>query len=379
MAVPPPTPTPNLETMVELAKAGVVRIETNTGSGTGVIFETTGDGRAYVLTNYHVVDGGNRIEVQVGEGSNYAATIKGYDAVKDLAVLEICCSRFRSLPFTDATSVKAGSEVVAIGYPLGLFGSATVTRGIVSAIRYDSGHRAWVIQTDAPINPGNSGGPLLSPSGEIVGINTYNINWSLSGTPVEGLGFAISEQTIRGILPGLKLGTRVGLPTPLPTATPWPTPTPASVRWRTYNNHSNHYQISVPWDWTIQDSDKDDVTFSEPQEFALFNLFFPDWYVSSAVGELDDWISRQEQEESPVVFEVLEKDSTRDSDGAQSAYVRYRYQSELKYCVDIIEEILFVTPGQTRSVLWIESKVCEHSYQDFQPILNQIFDSLGAP
>ena len=86
--------------------------------------------------------------------------------------LEICCSRFHSLAFKNAATLNSGSEVVAIGYPLGLSGAATVTRGIVSAVRYDSRHQAWVIQTDAPINPGNSGGPLLSSSGGVVGINT---------------------------------------------------------------------------------------------------------------------------------------------------------------------------------------------------------------
>ena len=223
---PTPSPTPSLEAMVEQAKVGVVRINTDSGNGTGVIFETTGNGRAFVLTNYHVIKGGHRIEVQVSDGTGYSATLRGYDAYKDLAVLEVCCSRFRSLPFKDATTLKSGSEVVAIGYPLGLFGSATVTRGIVSAVRYDSTHRAWVIQTDASINPGNSGGPLLSAAGEVVGINTYTFDWSDSGRPVDGVGFAISEQSIRGVLQGLKLGSTVSLPTPTATARPTPTPTP---------------------------------------------------------------------------------------------------------------------------------------------------------
>ena len=230
----------------------MVRINTNSGNGTGVIFETTGNGRAFVLTNYHVVDEAHRIEVQISDGTGYSATLRGYDAYKDLAVLEICCSRFRSLPFKDATTLKSGSEVVAIGYPLGLFGSATVTRGIVSAVRYDSSHKSWVIQTDAPINPGNSGGPLLASSGEIVGINTFSVDWSSSGRPIDGVGFAISEQSIRGVLQGLKSGSRVSFPTPTATPwptstpTPWPTPTRALVTWRTYNNPIYCYSITVP-------------------------------------------------------------------------------------------------------------------------------------
>ena len=350
----------------------MVRIETDQGSGTGVIFETTGSGIGYVLTNYHVIDGATLIEVQVKDGTGYSATLRGYDAIKDLAVLEICCGRFRSLPFKDATTLRSGSEVIAIGYPLGFFGSATVTRGIVSAVRYDSLHKAWVIQTDAPINPGNSGGPLLSATGEVVGINTYTHDWSSAGNPVDGVGFAISEHTIRGIIDGLKLGTRVGPPTPTPT------PTPVQVRWRTYTNRSYGYTISVPSDWSINDSEKDNVTFTAPRVFAEFTLFFPDWFISSARNELDSWMSRREREEEPEVFEVLERKDSQAADGTQTAYIRYRFQSETKYCIDEVQEILAISTGQRQSAIWIESKVCEHSYQDLQPVLDEILNSLDT-
>ncbi len=364
---------------MEQAKSGVVRINTDSGNGTGVIFETTGNGRAFVLTNYHVVEAAYRIEVQISDGSGYSATLRGYDAYKDLAVLEICCSRFRSLPFKDATTLKAGSEVVAIGYPLGLFGSATVTRGIVSAVRYDTRHQAWVIQTDAPINPGNSGGPLLSAAGDVVGINTYTFDWSDSGRPVDGLGFAISEQTIRGVLQNMKLGSKVDLPRPTATHIPVPTPTPVPIRWRTYTNWEYNYTVKVPNDWTIDDGDRDSVGFSQRDEFAYFNVFVPDWFIISATSELDDWLSRQQLDENPVVYEVLEKDDSQLANGTQTAYVRYRYQSESKYCIDVVEEILVVSSGSRQKSLWLKSRVCEHSYQEFQPILDQIRDSLGTP
>ena len=377
---PTPSPTPNLATMVEQAKAGVVRIETSQGNGTGVIFETTGEGRGYVLTNYHVVDGSGRIQVQLSEGSEYPASLKGYDAVKDLAVLEICCSRFRSLPFLDATTIKSGSEVIAIGYPLGLFGSATVTRGIVSAVRYDPSHRAWVIQTDAPINPGNSGGPLLSSLGEVVGINTYNINWSFSGTPVEGLGFAISEQTIRGILQDLKLGSRVNLPVPAATPTPWTTPsqTPVQAGWKAYTNHSYSYSIDIPRNWKIDDTEKDFVLFDSPDDYAYASVYFPDWHISSASQELDDWLQRREEDNNPVLFQVLERDSERESDGTLKAYVRYRYQGESQYCVELIEEHLLVSPGSSQVAIWLEFSSCEHALDEYGPILESILSSLKA-
>ena len=193
-------PTPDLATMVEQVQSGVVRIDTTDVTGTGLIFETASDGSAYVLTNYHVIEGASQIRVRVNDLEQYTATLLGYDAIRDLAVLEICCARFNPVPFTDATEVRPGSEVFAIGYSLGLSGTATVTRGIVSAQRYDPDYAAWVIQTDAPINPGNSGGPLLTRSGHAIGINTFAFSVTPTGKPVEGVGFAISERTIRGML-----------------------------------------------------------------------------------------------------------------------------------------------------------------------------------
>ena len=357
---------------------GVVRIETNSGNGTGVIFETTGDGKAYVLTNYHVVEGFGRINVKTNNGNNYPATLKGYDAYKDLAVLETCCSRFRSLPFADATAIRSGSEVIAIGYPLGFTGAATVTRGIVSAVRYDSELQAWVIQTDASINPGNSGGPLLTLQGDIAGINTYTHDWSSTGRPVDGVGFAVSEQTIRDVLQDLKLGRKVGIPTPTATPTPMPTSTTVPVRWRTYTNNFHRFSVDFPWDWKLDDSESDFVSISEPSDFAFFQVFVPDWYIISANEELHDWLGRQQRDENPVVYELLESDTHRDTEGVQTAYARYRYQSELKYCVDVVEEVLVVSAGARQAALWIESRVCEHSYQEFQPVINAIFESFKA-
>ena len=356
---------------MELAKTGVVRIETSMGSGTGFIFETTTRGGAYVLTNYHVIEAANRVNVRVNDAINYRAAILGYDAYQDLAVLEICCGSFRFMEFSDSGEIKAGTEVIAIGYPLDISDSATVTRGIVSAVRYDNEYRSWVIQTDAPINYGNSGGPLLLPTGEVIGVNTFIYEREVS--QAEGLGFAIAEQSIKGSLSQLKQGTRIAFPTPTPRPT-----TPAQAQWRTYTNHSNGYRIDVPWDWEIDDSDVDNVSFYHSEFYATFNIFFPDWYISSATKELDDWISRQERDDNPVVLEVLERDSSQDSDGVQTAYVRYRHQSELKYCVDVIEEILTVTSGRMPVAIWIESKTCDHSYYDYQPILDRMYDSLEA-
>ena len=212
--------------MVKQIRPAVVRIQTSSSSGSGVIFETQGQ-TGYIITNHHVVEGAAQVNVIVNDSTTYRGSVLGTDSVRDLAVVSICCGSFLALPFGNVATLQPGDEVVAIGYPLGLPGEATVTRGIVSAIRYDAGHLSDVIQTDAAINPGNSGGPMVSTSGEILGINTFRREKTDSGRPVEGLGFAISEQTVQEQIPVLRAGT------PMPT--PIPTPIPTSLPDQTYD------------------------------------------------------------------------------------------------------------------------------------------------
>ena len=231
-ATPTPTPTPtpiptkapavSLSVMVKEVRPAVVRIQTRSGSGSGVIFDTQGQ-TGYVITNHHVLEGQVRVSVKVNDSVSYSGSVLGTDSVRDLAVVTICCGDFQTLPFGDATALQPGDEVVAIGYPLGLPGEATITRGIVSAMRYDPTHRIYMIQTDAAVNPGNSGGPLLSMSGRILGINTSKI----SEIGVEGVGFAISEQTVQQHVPTLKAGPAT--PTPMPTRHPTTTPRPGQT------------------------------------------------------------------------------------------------------------------------------------------------------
>ena len=222
-ATPTPRPTPtkdpaaSLSVTVKQVRPAVVRIQTSSVFGFGVIFETQGQ-TGYVVTNHHVVEGEVQVSVIVNDSTTYSGSVLGTDSVRDLAVVSICCARFQALPFGNAAALQPGNEVVAIGYALGLPGEATVTRGIVSAVRYDSTHRSDVIQTDAAINPGNSGGPMLSLSGEILGINTFRYDESQSGRPTEGLGFAISGTTVQQQIPTLLAGA----PAPTPTPTPPP-------------------------------------------------------------------------------------------------------------------------------------------------------------
>ena len=230
-ATPTPTPTPRptptkdpaaaLSAMVKQVRPAVVRIQTSSGAGSGVIFETQGQ-TGYIVTNHHVVEGDVQVTVIVNDSTTYSGSVLGTDSARDLAVVSICCGSFQTLPFGNAATLQPGDEVVAIGYALGLPGEATVSLGIVSAVRYDSAFRSDVIQTDAAINPGNSGGPMLSLSGEILGINTFRYDESQSGRPTEGLGFAISGTTVQRQISTLPVGT----PAPTPTLTRRPTAMP---------------------------------------------------------------------------------------------------------------------------------------------------------
>ncbi len=257
---PQPTPTPSIAQMVERVKSGVVRIETAGGGGSGFVFETTaGDGSALVLTNYHVIEGYASVDVTVGDAVTYAGWVQGVDPRRDLAVVRICCGNFTALEFGDARDLGVGSEVVAVGYPLGLAGSATVTKGIVSANRFDDFDSRWEIQTDASINPGNSGGPLLAADGEVIGINTYIVRSYAGQQVVEGLGFAVSEVTVRERLPQLKAGRYVVTP----TATPEPEPT-RRVDWRRYEHPTWGYAFTAPRDWEIEvDEDTNVLVWGE--------------------------------------------------------------------------------------------------------------------
>jgi len=232
-------------------------------AGSGVIFEVDVSARtALILTNHHVIEEARRIQVLVNDSTTYTAVIVGADPLRDLAVLRICCSiDFRAVPFGDATQLKTGTEVVAIGYPLSLGsellapGSGpTVTRGIVSAIRDDTLFGRRVIQTDAPINSGNSGGPLLTPSGEIVGINTFSLDPVFFGiTSIEGFGFAVSEETISPLLPDLLAGSQITTPE-----------TPLGVTETPFTNDTYWYTLQVPRGWTIDYSDPGGVVLWNP-------------------------------------------------------------------------------------------------------------------
>ena len=164
--------------------------------GSGVIVTNEG----HIITNNHVVDEVDEIEVQLSDGRTKKARLVGADAQVDLAVLKVDEPGLKPLKLADSDSVQAGDFVLAIGNPFGF--EETVTDGIISSKGRPNRADAFgeLLQTDAAINPGNSGGPLINLRGEVVGINTAII--SRSGGS-QGIGFAIPSNTVRTALESL--------------------------------------------------------------------------------------------------------------------------------------------------------------------------------
>jgi serine protease Do len=178
-------------------------------AGTGFIIDKSG----LILTNNHVVEGASRIKVSLygeDDGLEYDAKIIGRDPLTDSALIELTDKPDHELPaiaFGDSSQMQPGDWVMAIGNPFNL--AHTVSVGVISAkerpFQVAESRFAQVLQTDAAINPGNSGGPLLNVRGEVVGINTAIIADGRQSGNI-GIGFAIPSNTVRDLLPQLRLG-----------------------------------------------------------------------------------------------------------------------------------------------------------------------------
>ena len=192
---------------------GVVAINTTTSQGSGFVFDSNG----HILTNQHVVDGSNEVEISFSSGYKAYGTVIGSDADADIAVVKVDApaDQIHPLAIGNSAALQVGQPVVAIGNPFGLNG--TMTLGIVSGLgRTQFAHAspeggffstADIIQTDAAINPGNSGGPLFNMNGEVVGVNqsirTDNVDEITGNAVNSGVAFSISINLAKRVAEGL--------------------------------------------------------------------------------------------------------------------------------------------------------------------------------
>lgn len=190
------------DTVVGIANLQTVRFwnqrgTQEAGTGSGVIYKKEG-GKAFIVTNHHVVEGASELEVTLANGTKIPALLRGSDIWTDLAVIEVDGSEIDKVAeFGSSDALKIGEPVIAIGNPLGAIFSGSVTQGIISGLERtipvdinNDGIVDWnaeVLQTDAAINPGNSGGALVNLAGQVIGINSMKI----AEQAVEGIGLSI--------------------------------------------------------------------------------------------------------------------------------------------------------------------------------------------
>jgi len=181
---------------IQTAQGGV--FGSTSGTGSGVIYHADG----WILTNRHVVEDADSLQVRLNDGRSFEATIYGIDTLTDLAIIKVDGTGLPTAPIGTSSGLEPGQLAIAIGNPLGY--ENTVTTGIVSGLgRQITASDATqssaetlrnLIQTDAAINPGNSGGPLVNSAGEVIGINTA------VSTTAQGLGFAIPIDVAKPIM-----------------------------------------------------------------------------------------------------------------------------------------------------------------------------------
>lgn len=204
----------NIESSDELAVAG---------EGSGVIYKKDGN-TAYIVTNTHVINNAEKIDILLASGEKVAGELVGSDTYSDIAVIKIDADKVTAVAeFADSDTIKVGETAIAIGSPLGSVYANTVTQGIISSLsrtvtsQSEDGQTISTnaIQTDTAINPGNSGGPLINIQGQVIGITSSKITSSSltnSGVSVEGMGFAIPSNDAVAIINQLEKDGKVSRP-----------------------------------------------------------------------------------------------------------------------------------------------------------------------
>ncbi len=320
---------PSLSDIVESVETGLVQIITPDSSGSG--FAVSNDG--LIVTNAHVVEEHEFVTIRSVSGWSYSGVVRGKDDDLDLAVVKIApLGHIKAIPLGDASEIRPGDPVIAMGFPLSdqLGEGYTVTTGIISSLRkVDSVEQ---IQTDAAVNPGSSGGPLVNSAGEVIGVNTVTFQ------EYAGISFAISVDEVKNHLVVLSAGQD--------------DPASADVKFEDYRNEGCHYSLRVPSVWEIGSEDagcrislgryKDDdrVGIVNVWEYPLNDGEtlddFSAWWNTSLVERSSQWnnFTQISSGKSPVEIDGHQQDSF---------VIKYRWQETVDHCVSFATDTIMVS------------------------------------
>ena len=362
-----PTPTPTLAQMVEGIAPGLVYIETSTGSGSGFIIDADG----LVVTNAHVVERFDSVNVALADGSEYRGSVLGVDEIADLALLRLQSPRrFDAMQLGNSDGIQVGDDVIALGFPLRyeLGNSPTVTRGIISSKRLANGVEE--LQTDAAINPGNSGGPLVDRHGSVIGVNYAELPLS-DGNPVDNIGFSVAINELKSRMAALANGDNTLLPTPTPGV------------WTEYRNEDFGYAIDIAPGWRLDEETADGgASFWNEDRTAYLEAFIYDLAADVSLTEFAEYVrddlTELAQADAWDVFEITDFVGVQRA-GDQYYWLEYRWRSSDEYCVSRdVELIILSSRYPTKPYGFnIVGGVCEHSYDYYGEQVNDMVGSLS--
>lgn len=370
---PTPTPTPagptalSNQELVRLIKPalGQITVQTSDGIGTGTGFVVRASG--LMVTNRHVVDDAETVTVEMqnleGQLFRYTGRVLGRGILADLAVVQLPQgTTYPTLPLANSDAVEGGTEVIAMGYPVGSISGTypTVTQGIISSkgvsrdVKY--------LQTDAAINPGNSGGPLVNQYGQVIGVNTSGI----APGALESVGYAIASNEVTSRLDTLAAGDASNA---------------------TYRNlrYGLGYSMTIPRGWYL-DSESPSRTLFLPYHGKGFASIWA-WNLSSwerdgsdHLYQLSQWrwrnLRETAQEQGWSLYEPVSYQEV--GSGNNRRYLLgYRFQSEPQYCVENGVDVVALSPtySETSRAFTMETSVCEHTLTQYGPERQSILDS----
>ena len=342
-----PSPTanePSFSDLVQELEGGLVQILTPTASGSG--FAVSDDG--LIITNAHLVEDHAFVSVRSVNGNSYGGVVRGKDKDLDLAVVKIhSLGNIKAMPLGDASEIRTGDPVFAMGFPLReqLGDDYTVTTGIVSSLR-SSGAVAR-IQTDAAINVGSSGGPLVNSAGEVIGVNTATFREHM------GISLAISIQEVKDNLRALTAGQNALVQ--------------AEADLQDYHNQECQYLLRAPSEW--QDTGQGAgcvislAKYQEDVQVGAIQVWdyrledwetlddFSAWWEDTLAERAGDWQD---------FTHIYSGKSTADIDGIrQEQYeIQYSWQETAKHCVSFTTDTIALN-HELRRALIFSSSVCE--------------------